>query len=803
MPGQADLHDRNWVGARVRHVEDPRYLTGRGHYTDDIPIPGALHVAFARSTHAHANIVSVDAEGVMKVPGVVAVFTAEDLVGEVDPIAADCSYSTYQQTPQEVLLSKKSRFVGEPIVAVVAEDRYAAEDGADEVRIEYEPLPAVTSVDQAMEEGATVVHEGAPDNVHVWFHRVSGDPDAAFEEADFTIDLELSTQRYAAVCMEARAVAATYDEFRDELMIYNSNQTPHLFRTATSRFLGIPEHHIRVIAPDVGGGFGQKTLLHPEDILVPYLARRMKTPIKWISDRREDLQTSMHAREQIHRVSAAVRNDGRVLGIRARILADNGAYSCWPVSAALDCGQAADNVTGPYDIRNYERHVYAVVTNKTPMGPYRGVGRPHGCLTAERIMDEVARTLDMDPAEVRRKNFIREFPYITASEFHLESGDYFATLQLGLDKFGYEEKRKEHAELAKKGIYRGVGMAFNVEQSAHGKSEWERKGVVVAAGYDTAEMRVEPDGKVRLAVGLHSHGQGQETTMAQIAADQLGLQVEDIRVVYGDTGQVPYGFGSYSSRATVYCGGATILAARDIREKATKIAAHLMEANPDDVEMQRGGKFAVKGNPAQSISLEEVAKIANHRAAKLPEGIEPGLDSLHKYCANEWGSFANAVHIVEVEVDIETGQLTIGKYVIVEDCGTVVNPLGVEAQIHGGIGQGIGGAFLEEMAYDDAGQLLSGTFMDYLLPGFTDVPDVDIYHLETPSPINVGGFKGMGEGGCINVMPAIANAVIDALKPIGEVQINTSPITAESVLAKVREARRHNGGGGHGNGSTR
>jgi aerobic carbon-monoxide dehydrogenase large subunit len=417
-------------------------------------------------------------------------------------------------------------------------------------------------------------------------------------------------------------------------------------------------------------------------------------------------------------------------------------------------------------------------------------------------MDEVARRLDMDPAEVRRMNFIREFPYLTASEFHLESGDYHATLDLGLEKFGYEEKRREHAELAKRGIYRGTGMAFNVEQSAHGKSEWERKGVVVAAGYDTAEMRVEPDGKVRLAVGLHSHGQGQETTMAQIAADQLGLNVEDIRVVYGDTAQVPYGFGSYSSRATVYCGGATILAARDIREKATKIAAHLMEANPDDVVMERGGKFAVRGNPAQNISLEEVAKIANHRAAKLPDGIEPGLDSMHKYCANELGSFANAVHIVEVEVDIETGQLKIGKYVIVEDCGTVVNPLGVEAQIHGGIGQGIGGAFLEEMRYDDAGQLISGTFMDYLLPGFTDVPDVDVYHLETPSPINVGGFKGMGEGGCINVMPAIANAVIDALRPIGEVQINTSPITAESVLAQVREAMRQNGGGGHGNGAS-
>jgi aerobic carbon-monoxide dehydrogenase large subunit len=401
-------------------------------------------------------------------------------------------------------------------------------------------------------------------------------------------------------------------------------------------------------------------------------------------------------------------------------------------------------------------------------------------------MDEVARRLDLDPAEVRLKNFIREFPHVTASEFHLESGDYVATLELGLEKLGYQELRREHAELAERGIYRGIGIAFNVEQSAHGKSEWERKGVMIAAGYDTAEMRVEPDGKVRLAVGLHSHGQGQETTMAQIAADQLGLEVEDVHVVFGDTGQVPYGFGSYSSRATIYCGGATILAAKDIVAKARTIAAHMLEANPDDLELGLG-KFSVRGNPTRSVAWKDVAKLANHRPAKLPPGVDPGLDSIRKYMAAEWGSFANAVHVVEVEVDIETGYVKILKYVVVEDCGTVVNPTGVEGQIHGGIAQGIGGTFLEELPYDENGQLLAASFMDYLLPTFMECPDVEVHHIETPSPINVGGFKGMGEGGCINVAPALANAIIDAVKPLADISIDSTPIRPEMVLQKLRE----------------
>ncbi|MGI8557841.1 MAG: xanthine dehydrogenase family protein molybdopterin-binding subunit [Solirubrobacteraceae bacterium] len=788
MPGAADLGTRRLVGARVRHVEDPKFLTGQGNYTDDFKLPGVLHAAFVRSPHAHAHLRAVDVTAAREQPGVVAVFTARDIEHEVEPIRAPCSYPTYQETPQDLLAREKVRLVGEPVAVVVAEDRYLAEDAAELASVEYEALEPVTSIEQALAPGAPVVHEGAPDNLHVWFHRVSGDVDWAFEHADLTVELELRTQRYAAVCLEPRACLARYEPSVGELTVWMSSQTPHLFRTGLGEILGLPENKIRVIAPYLGGGFGQKTLLHPDEALVPLLAMKLGRPVKWTSDRTEDLLVSTQAREQIHTVHAAVRNDGRVLGIRAEIYADNGAYSCWPVSAALDMGQAADNVTGPYDIPNYERRAHAVVTNKAPMGPYRGVGRPHGCLTAERLMDEVASLVGIDPSEVRRRNFIREFPHVTASEFHLESGDYFATLELGLEKIGYEQLRREHAELAKQGIYRGVGIAFNVEQSAHGKSEWERKGVVYAAGYDTAEMRVEPDGKVRLAVGLHNHGQGQETTMAQIAADQLGLEVADINVVFGDTAQVPYGFGSYSSRATVYCGGATILAAQDIVAKARTIAGHMLEANPEDLELA-DGRFAVRGSVSRSVTWREIAKIANHRPAKLPPGVDPGLDALRKYMANEWGSFANAVHLVEVEVDPETGIVSILRYIVVEDCGTVVNPTGVEGQIHGGIAQGLGGAFLEELPYNEEGQMIAGTFMDYLMPTFVEVPDVEVHHLETPSPINVGGFKGMGEGGCINVAPAVANAIADALAPIAKVQINSTPIRPESILEQLRAGR--------------
>jgi aerobic carbon-monoxide dehydrogenase large subunit len=787
MAGTADLGQRRFVGARVRHKEDPRFLTGEANYTDDFKLPGTLHAAFVRSPQSHARIVSIDCADARTMPGVIAVFTAGDIEDDVEPIRAPCSYPTFQQTPQDLLTREKVRFVGEPLAVVIAEDRYLAEDAAELVKVEYEPLQPVTTIEQAMSRGAPVVHEGAPDNVHVWFHRTTGDVEKAFAEADLTVELELRTQRYAAVCLEPRACLARYERSMGELTVWMSTQTPHLFRTGLSEILHLPENRVRVIAPYLGGGFGQKSLLHPDEALIPLLAMKLGRPVKWTSDRTEDLLVSTQAREQIHKAVAAVRADGRVLGIRAEIYADNGAYSCWPVSAALDMGQAADNVTGPYDIASYERRAYAVVTNKAPMGPYRGVGRPHGCLTAERIMDEVASRLGLDPAEVRRRNFIREFPYVTPSEFHLESGDYFATLKTGLDAIGYEDMRGEHARLAEEGIYRGVGIAFNVEQSAHGKSEWERKGVVYAAGYDTAEMRVEPDGKVRLAVGLHNHGQGQETTMAQIAADQLGMEVEDINVVFGDTGQVPYGFGSYSSRATVYCGGATILAAKEIVAKAKLIAAHMLEADPNDLELD-AGRFAVMGNPSRSVTWREVASVANHRPAKLPPGVDPGLDALSKYMANEWGSFANAVHVVEVEVDIRTGVVSILRYVVVEDCGTVVNPTGAEAQIHGGIAQGIGGTFLEELPYDEDGQMVAATFMDYLLPTFVEVPDVEIYHLETPSPINVGGFKGMGEGGCINVAPAIANAIADALKPLGKIQINETPIRPEQVLKQLRAA---------------
>lgn len=783
--GAADLGTRRYVGARVRHVEHPHFLTGNGQYVDDIKIFGALHCAFVRSVHGHARITSVDVEQAKRVPGVVGVFTAADLIGTL-PIETPCTYPTYQTSAQELLVSEKVRMVGDPIVAVVAEDRYQAEDGCNAVEVKYEPLPAINSIEKALADDAPAVHDSIPDNVFVWFHRVNGDPDAAFARADFDFELELRTQRYAAVPLEARAVLARFDESVDELTVWMSNQCPHLMRTGLARFLRMPENRIRVIAPDVGGGFGQKSLMHTEDVVIPILARKLGRPVKWAADRREDLQTSMHAREQLHRLKVAAMNDGRVIGIKAEIYADNGAYSSWPMSAALDCGQAADNVPGPYAIENYERKASAVVTNKAPVGPYRGVGRPHACMDIERVMDEVARRVHLDPAEVRRRNFIREFPYVTAGDFHIESGDYHATLDLALREFGYEERQRAAQELRADGIYRGIGIACNVEQSAHGKSEWERKGVLIAPGYDTAEMRVEPDGKVSLAVGLHSHGQGQKTTMAQIAADQLGLSPDDVEVVFGDTARVPYGFGSFSSRGTVYCGGATIQAAQAIREKAMTIAADMLEVSPEDLTLE-DQRFTVRGSTSSFVSWADVARRANHEPAKLPAGVQPGLDATRKYMAAEWGSYSNAVHVVEVEVDVDTGQVSLGKYLVVEDCGVMVNPTGAEGQIHGGIAQGLGGVFLEELPYDDSGQLLAGTFLDYLLPGFNEVPDVEIHHYETPSPINVGGFKGMGEGGCINPAPAIANAIIHALEPLASISINQTPITPELILDKLAE----------------
>jgi carbon-monoxide dehydrogenase large subunit len=767
----------------LRRVEDPRLLRGEGRYVDDVRLPGTLHVAFVRSTEAHARLGAIDATAALRLPGVVGVYAATDLDGLARPIRALNGSPGYNECDTPPLATAKVRMVGEPIAAVVAADRYQAEDGVAAVAVEYELLPAVMTIDQALARGAPAIHEHIPENLFNSFEAGGGAVAAAFDSAEHVVELELRAQRYGAVSLEGRAVLARYDRGDGRLSVWLSSQAPHIMRTGLAKVLDLPENRIRVVAPDVGGGFGPKVVLYQEEVVVAALARVLDAPLKWTSDRNEDLQTTVHGREQVHRIRAAADADGHVTGVSIDIYASNGAYAPWPFTAALDSGQASENVTGPYDIQSYECRVRAVITNKAPMGPYRGVGRVMACLSIERVMDELAARVGIDPMEIRRRNLVREFPHSTPMGLRFESGDYLRQLGLLAESIDYDALRAENDALRSKGRYRGVGIACAVEQSAYGSGSLGSRKHELTPGYDTASVRVEPDGKVRLAVGLHSHGQGQETTMAQIAADALGVAVGDIDVVFGDTDVVPYGLGTWASRSTVVCGGATILAATDVRAKIIEIAADMLEASPGDLEIVAGSVRA-RGSPSRAVSVRDVARRAAHEPHLLPEGMEPGLDSTRRYSAPDPGSFASAMHAALVEVDVETGGVTILKYVVAEDCGTMVNPLLVEGQVHGGVAQGIGGALLEHLVYDESGQFVSGSLMDYLLPGFTEVPRIEVVHLESPSPHTLGGFKGMGEGGAINAPVAIVAAVNDALSPFGAVA-NHTPLTPEWILDAV------------------
>ncbi|MEA2324153.1 MAG: aerobic carbon-monoxide dehydrogenase large subunit [Solirubrobacteraceae bacterium] len=790
------FEDNKLVGARIRRREDPRFLQGRGRYVDDLRHRGLLHLAFVRSEVAHAAVRSVDVSAARAVPGVVGAYAAADLARLVKPIRAVSHGPGYQVADTPVLATDRVRYVGEPLAAVVAESRYEAEDGAEAVVVDSEPLPAVTTMEQALADGAPAIHDAIAGNLFNHFELQAGDTDAAFAAADFVYEAEYRAGRVAPVALEPRAVIAEWDPTTEELTVWASHQAPHLLRTGLSEYLTVPESRIRVISPDVGGGFGSKLILYVEDLAVAAVARLTGSPVKWVADRREDLLTAMHGREQTHTVQAAVREDGRVLGLRVKIMASNGAYAIWPMTAGLDSGQASENVTGPYDIPHYDRDVSAVVTNKTPMGPYRGVGRPMACFTIERTMDEIAARLGLEPLEVRRRNVIRSYPHQTAAGLVLESGSSAEALDDMEKLLDVGRFRAEQAELRERGVYRGVGVAAVVEHSALGTQEVARKGIDIGLGLESAIVRAEPDGHLTAIVGTHSHGQGHETTFAQVVADEFGLPLERVTVRFGDTAVVPYGLGTWASRSLVYAGGAAILAARDVRDKALEIAAHELEASPADLEMV-GGEILVKGSPSKKLSFADVARIAIHKPQRLPEEIEPGLESTRRYRAPDPGSFSNSLHGVVVEVDVKTGEVRLLRYVVIEDCGTIVNPLIVDGQVHGGTAQGIGQALLEEVAYDESGQPLTTTFMDYLIPGFNEVPRMEIHHLSSPSPHSIGGFKGMGEGGAINPPAAIANAVTDALRPFG-VRVDHVPIARDWIVRSVDAARDRAGAAGAG-----
>jgi carbon-monoxide dehydrogenase large subunit len=779
------------LGARIKRVEDPRFLTGRGRYVDDLPaLPGTLHAAFVRSSYAHADLASVDMREAARLEGVHLAMTGAEMAQRARPITCDSAHPSWQGTEYHALAVERVRFVGEAVAAVVADDRYVAEDALELARVEYSPREVIASVEQAIADGAPRLHDGWEDNFFVKRQFAAGDVDAAFADADGVIEVELFNGRSTGVPLEPRGCVAHYDPAERTLTLWTSSQVPHLVRTAIADLLDFPEHRLRVVSPDVGGGFGTKCHLFPEEVAACVLSMQIGRPVKWIEDRREHMLAANHAREHHHTLKVAYQSDGTVTAVRALVYVDSGAYSLFPWTQAMEPGMALGIIPGPYRIRAYECEAYAVATNKSPNGALRGIARPAACFSIERAMDEVANELGMDVLDVRRRNLVRpeEFPYESITGLEYDSGSFIESLDKLRELADYDGLRREQEAARREGRYLGIGFGCYTEQSSYTTSEFLKRGAPIVHGFESSHVQMDPSGKVRVQVSTHSHGQGHETTFAQIAADRLGLPLDDVRVFYGDTSATPYGHGTWGSRSTVIAGGATHRAAEKVRDLLLRIGASELEAAVEDVDVG-DGKVFVKGSPDSSIAIAELARYAYHRPERLPEGMEPALEAMCAYDAPPGrGTFANAAHLTVVEVDPETGGVKVLKYFVVEDCGRIVNSLVVDGQIHGGVAQGIGGALLEELVYDEDGQLKSTTFMDYLLPGATDIPHIETAHIETPSPLTIEGIKGMAEGPSIAPGPAIASAVADALRPIGRVFVNHIPLTPERVRGFVEQA---------------
>ena len=779
-----------YIGQRITRREDRRFLTGRTRYVDDIRLPRTVHAAFVRSAHAHADVRAVRVDRARVHPGVAGLLTSEEAVRVTRPIRCDSTFPEWKGTEFPVLAWPRVRFVGEAIAVVAATDRYVAEDAAELVEVDYALRPVVADLEAAAEPGSPLVHEAWGDNFFIDRGNKIGDVDGAFAAADFVLEKTYRTHRHTGFPMEGRACLADWDPAGGVLTFYSATQIPHLVRTGLADSLGLPEHNVRVIAPDVGGGFGIKAHLFPEEVAIALLSMRLGRPVKWVEDTREHLAACIHAREHVHRVKIAARRDGTVLGVKADVLVDAGAYSVWPWTASMDVGMAANMILGPYKIRAYEFRARGVATNKCPLGPYRGVGRPSAAFTIDRAIEDIARALGLDPVDVRLKNYVPDdgYPYTTATGLIYDSASLQAALRRATEVVGYAELRREQAAARAAGRYLGIGFGTYIEQTAHATNEFIKRGVPIVFGYDSVSVSVDPSGKVTVDSSLHSHGQGHETTFAQVVADRLGVPIEDVRVRFGDTQSAPYGMGTFASRSAVLGGGAAWKAADVVRGNLLKIAANVLEASADDLTIA-DGVVQVKGSPQHRMTVAEVARLAYHRPEKIPPGLMPAdLTSIQSYDAPPgFGTWTNSAHVAIVEVDVETGFLKILRYVVVEDCGVMINPLIVDGQVQGGTAQGIGGALYEHLVYDDNAQLLSQTLVEYLLPTALDIPPIEVHHLQTPSPFTLGGFKGMGEGGAIAPLPALANAVSDALAPLG-VTVDALPISPDR-LRRLIEAR--------------
>ena len=775
-------------GSGIRRREDPRLITGGATFTDDVQLPGMVHAAILRSPHAHAKINSIDAAAASEAPGVVAVYTGADTDGVLNPIPCawlppDCDIKA---VAHPAIAKDVVRYQGDAVAVVVAETRYQAEDALELINVDYEVLPSVVSPEAAMQPGAPQIHEDAPNNQAFHWIAAGGDTDAAFADADVIVKDTILQQRLIPSAMEPRSAVANWTRSMGELTLWSTSQNPHIVRFLGSLVTGIPEHKIRVIATEVGGGFGSKIPMYADEMIASFCSMQLNRPVKWTATRSEGFLATIHGRDHIEHVEMAATREGKITAIRTVVYAGMGAYlsTAGPGVPTILHGLI---YSGPYDIGATRADIYGVFSNTTPVDAYRGAGRPEATFLIERLIDLLAVELGTDPVELRRKNLIPKFEdgHDVASGITYDSGDYEPLLNMVLGHVDYQALRQEQARMRERGAYMGIGVTCYAEICGLGPSQ-----VAGAVGFggglwESAIVRFHPTGKVNAYIGTAPHGQGEETTFAQILADELGVDVDDVGIIHGDTSNTPMGWGTYGSRTTVVGGAALALAARKVKEKARLLAAHLLEAAEADVEYE-DGKFFVKGSPDQSKTIQEMATMANV-AWNLPEGMEPGLEASAFYDPPNF-VYPFGTHVAVVEVDKDNGNVVIKRYVAGDDCGPQINPMIVEGQIHGGVVQGWGQALWEGVVYDDNGQLLTGSMTDYALPRAHMFPDMEILSTVTPSPHNPLGVKGIGETGAIASTVTVYNAVIDALRPLGVTGIDM-PLTPEKVWQAIRQGQ--------------
>ena len=761
-----------FIGARIRRKEDPRLITGMATYTDDIVLPHMAHIALARSPEAHARIVSIDTTAAAAMPGVVAVYTGADLKDAIAPLPCVHSIEDLKEPPHPAVASEQVNYAGDAVAVVVAESAAAAEDAARQVDVEYEPLPVVMDVVAATEEGSDLVHADLGTNVAFTAVTDIGDIDSAFDSATVVIKERFVNQRQIPMAMEPRAVVAEYDPGYDKLTVWTSTQVPHFVRLLVAAVCGHPETKVRVVAPEVGGGFGSKLNFYAEEAIVAHLAKALRRPVKWNGRRTEDILATIHGRDQVCRLSIAADDDGKLLGIHADLYQDLGAYHqlLTPVIPGLTVGM----LPGCYTFEHLHVTLHGVFTNKTPTDAYRGAGRPEATFMIERAMDMIARATGKDPVDVRRLNFpdADAFPFTTVTEMEYDSGNYHASLDTLLETVDYDALRAEQESRRGAGELVGLGLSTYVEVCGIGPSA-----AMTAGGWEACELEVRRTGGIVVKTGISPHGQGQETTFAQIVADGLGVTPDDVEVLHGDTDTTEQGIGTFGSRGQAVGGAALSLCVETIQNKARRIAAHLLEASEEDVVFE-DGKLFPRGVPAQAMEFQQIVDAA-YVASDLPAEIEPGLSATHFFDPPNF-TFPFGAHLAVVAIDRDTGTVNIERYVAIDDCGRVINPMIVEGQLHGGIAQGIAQALFEEAVYDDNGQLSTGSLMDYAVPKAASMPTFELAHTETLTPVNPLGAKGVGEAGTIASSAAVINAVVDALSPFDVAHLNM-PASPQNV----------------------